>query len=774
MHGIGSQNAGEILLEWSGAIVRSLAQLRLQEGAPVDPVVTTQLDPSSGKDLFIELAYPETQGPNGERVPPEHWVLTEAWWAQRVRPPDFSRMAEWLGPRGAVGRIITAMFAAQRTGDPRQRPHSEAHRLDRPTTHDGGADTLRTTEVGPALSMLERPIAPSHEAADDPAPGDYEPARLGARKRTSPGASFGAVAGIIEQLGVRAFLQAVATLVLLLYGVLRSIEKLLPIGPLKDGALTRPIDQFVLDWFGDVYVLLGDPAQSESVQERLIDSIWNLEAIGCHPIAIVAHSGGAIVTYLTLSDPVTARLRVDRVVTIGEAANLGWRLTKFGDTGDDSDDPSDIHGGLYRTLKNREHPLVWTDFWASQDPAPVGLIRFPRVDLPEVESVGVWNRLSFREDHGGYWDNDEEFVVPLLRRLAGPGAGQDGGRDDFGTDAQHVLRSRKRRERLTILSLWTQVCRALPTAAVIHAYVIGLMGVAVAGSFAAGLFNMIPGSQLITDPINQLRQDYPNGFPDGVAHIVAEVGVRIIALVLAATAIFTLRAPPERSSTFVRPMFEGFDIGYAVIWRAAILYLVLQAALIFFKVPFDVTAINSLLLVAAVFGLALADVAVGRALVSDNPLSRAVARIGSSLSALRSSASQAVSSAGMAAIGYGARVVLMAAGLALVVLIVVSPFVAMAIYPDVGGIVLGTITIFLAFQLLLAVGKWRWSSWDARERVETCGASIAAARAWRSPSRSRCTRSPRSPCTPRSSGQTRSSWGCRSSSGPWCSWASRS
>ena len=43
----------------------------------------------------------------------------------------------------------------------------------------------------------------------------------------------------------------------------------------------------------------------------------------------------------------------------------------------------------------------------------------------------------------------------------------------------------------------------------------------------------------------------------------------------------------------------------------------------------------------------------------------------------------------------------------------------MAIYPAVGGTVLGTLTIFIGFQLLLAVGKWRWTSWDARERVET-------------------------------------------------------
>jgi hypothetical protein len=734
VHGIGSQNAGEILLEWSGAIVRALAQLRLQAGAPVDPVVTTQLDPSGGRDLFIELAYPETLGPNGETVPAEHWVLSEAWWAQRVRPPEFGRMAEWLGPGGAVGRIITAMFAAQREGDPRQRTHAQAHRLARPESVDGDeAAELRTTEVGPALSMLERPIEPTRKPeADEQPPAGRAPA-TGRQDTVGRTSRPGPVAGLVEQLGVRAFLQAVATLVLLLYGALRSIEKVLPIGPLKDGALTRPIDRFVLDWFGDVYVLLGDPAQGESVRERLTDAIWNLEAIACEPIAIVAHSGGAIVTYQTLSDPATQRLRVDRVVTIGEAANLGWRLTRFGDT-DDGQKASDVHGGLYRTLKNRLHPLVWTDFWASQDPAPVGLIRFPRVDLPDVESVGVWNRLSFREDHGGYWDNDEEFVVPLLRRLAGPGSGPDGARADFGTDAQHELRSRKRRERLTVLSFWTQFCRALPTAAVVHSYVVGAAGIAVASSIAAGIFGAIPGSDLITDPINALRDTYEDGFPPGFADFVSELGVRVIAVVLAATAIFALRAPPERSATFVRPAFVGFDIGYAVVWRGAVIYLVVEAAMRFLGASASFASINSAAIVLAVFGLALADVAVGRAMQGDTALSRGVARVTGGLTNARRGVkdSWARLPFGREA-AYAVRVALTAVGLAIVALLVASPFVAMAVYEDVGATVLGTLAIFIAFQLLLAVGKWRWTRWDDRQRVETMrrdyrgGESVAVA-----------------------------------------------
>ena len=102
-------------------------------------------------------------------------------------------------------------------------------------------------------------------------------------------------------LGGNLYLQAVSALILVLYGLLRTIEKLLPIGPLKDGALTRPIDKFMLDWFGDVYVLLGDAAQAASVRSRLVDRLRTFLASTAtrsrrRPL------GGAIVSYMTLAD----------------------------------------------------------------------------------------------------------------------------------------------------------------------------------------------------------------------------------------------------------------------------------------------------------------------------------------------------------------------------------------------------------------------------------------------------------------------------------------
>ena len=223
-------------------------------------------------------------------------------------------------------------------------------------------------------------------------------------------------------LGAGLYFQAISALILVLYGALRSIEKILPIGPLKNGALTRPIDRFVLEWFGDVYVLLRDPAQAASVRGRLIEALRDLEANHCSPVIVVAHSGGAIVSYMTLADPAQKELKVDRLITLGEGLNLAWRLTA-GDDGKADDDTKLRYDRLYSDVFKVRPELRWDDFWASQDPAP-GRRPPAREPTSSTTSRSARSRATrsgtasrFREDHGTYWDNDEEFLIPIARLM---------------------------------------------------------------------------------------------------------------------------------------------------------------------------------------------------------------------------------------------------------------------------------------------------------------------------------------------------------------------
>jgi hypothetical protein len=652
VHGIGSQLAGETLLDWGGALIRVLLNARVRHGASADPVIDTQLDPGPGLSRFIEVQLPAVVI-KGEAVPEQHWVLTEAWWAQRVRPPSFGQMVEWLGQGGAIERILNPLLPRMGAAhDARLRPHVEVHPLRRVA---GGVEeddgTVRDTRGGTARMVKK---------------------------------SAGGV-----------YLRAVSAWLLVLYGLLRSIEKILPIGPLKNGALTRPLDRFLLEWFGDVYVLLKDAPQASSIRGRLTEAVSDLTAAGCDEIAVVAHSGGAIVTYMTLSDQSAADLKVDRIITLGEGLNLAWRLEDLeGRSTSGAGGPQD--GRLYRdVLATREH-LLWDDFWASQDPAPVGVLGFPAdraggsrgASLARVRSHAVWNRLSTGEDHGGYWDNDEEFLIPVLRLLEG----RPGGHGLFGAEADDPDRSRHRRQRLSILSLWRQLAVVAPLAGVVIAFALNTASAFHASDAVAAVWDAIPGSGIVTTPLNTLRAMDITGTVPGL--VLAETGVWIVAAAIAGSTAFALIAPPERPVPWVSGRFET-SIGRllrAVPWLAGIPVL---AALAYAAWKFiDGSTGTAIDVGRAVGGAAIAVVAVG-----------AVAMV-------LSRGRRGGSSAPREAVETLAMMVAMAVASAMVV----APLVAILAFPDVGRTVLGTVVILLAFQLLGQAGTWRWSVWDARER----------------------------------------------------------
>ena len=659
VHGIGSQAEGETLLDWGSSIIRVLFDTRVRNHFSADPVTDVELDPGPAQRRWIELQVPASNI-DGHDTLEQHWVMTEAWWAQRVRPPSFGQMAEWLGPRGVIRRILTALLPRRGTHDPRLRGWAEHHPLRR---NDAGG-TEESVDPGPPDGM-----------------------------RQAPGAGPGrAVAG----LGAGLFLQAVSALLLVVYGLLRSIEKLVPVGPLKDGALTRPLDRFVLEWFGDVYVLLSDSAQAASIRGQLVDAIEDLKASGCDEIAIVAHSGGAIVSYMTLVDRSSAGLDVDRLITLGEGLNLAWRLTDSDGTTplDELDVPPErLYGSLLAT-----HPgLRWDDFWASQDPAPVGVLEPPAGDDPtadatllgRIRSHAIWNRLSFREDHGGYWDNDEEFLIPLLRLLAG---GPDAA-TVFGDEAADQGRSNRRRRRLSLLSYWRQLTAAGSLAAVAMSVALERPSLSAATDLVSMAFNAVPGSNLVTGPLGSIRAMDLAASPAG--RFLAETGVWVIAAAVGLAAAYTLVTPPERAVPWARGRV-GRWIGLALRlapWIGGIptLIAIIVAGIRFLigSTP-DARDTAGIVIVAGAVGLVL--VLGARVLLGNGGADRTAVRD-------------------------LAETLLMMLAMVVAAVLLVAPVFAILVFPKVGAAVAGTVAVVAAFQLLGKLGTWRWSAWDARERA---------------------------------------------------------
>jgi len=666
VHGIGSQAQGEILRDWGGAIARVLIDFRVAAGTNGDPVLATQLDPTEPGRIFVELQLPETTDPSGEKISEEHWLLTEAWWAHEITPPTFGQMAQWLGPDGAVPRIVRTIIPRSRTGsDPRALPSSPE------------------PEGVPLPDVVGRPS------------GERRGQALGARARRAVTgwrrAPMTHTRDWLVQAGAWAYLQAFSALLLLLYGTLRSIETLIPIGPLASGALTRPIDRFVLEWFGDVFVLLGVPTQATSVRGRLSRAISDLGDAGSDEIVVIAHSGGAIVSWMTLADASTRDLRVDHLVTIGEGLNLGWNITSGSGTEVDRDAMLERarrrFERLYAPMTKIRRKLRWTDYWASRDPAPSGPLQPPDPELrPAVgrfTSMPVWNLLSFREDHGAYWENDEEFIIPLLRRLEGSGPGDA---SYFGDDTQHDRRSNRRRRRISVLSVWRQLGLMAPTAAIITSFVAGTGLIPRIGDAIANAWSVVPGSQIVTAPIDAVRSLELERI--GPIDTLAEIGVWVVAGLIAIAAGYALISPPERSTPW----------STAVSRPARLIAWLVRHGQLLAAAPIAV-------LILTAFGrFAGGATPAGLAAVAD-----AVVWI---LVGVAVVAGAFLASQRWLVIRIAATVVVLALGS----YAVLAPFAAILIFPAVGAMVLGSIGVLVGFAILVRIGTWRWTAWDLRER----------------------------------------------------------
>ena len=696
VHGIGAQEAGETLLDWGGKIIALLLDARGIEGTAGDPVIDVQLDPGGSGSRYIEVQLPEATNKQGQVVPEQHWVMTEAWWAQRVRPPAFGEMAEWLGPRGAIKRIVAAMAPRGRTEhDPRLRPAAivkplKRRNIPRPQLRDFFRRGGRKTEAA-----VEE---------DAETGGVYGPPRQSGIPVLDGIVKFFRIVGsdvgtLVAKVGAGLYFQAISALVLVLYGALRSIEKILPIGPLKNGALTRPIDRFMLDWFGDVYVLLGDPAQAASVRGRLIDALNDLHGNDCSTVAVVAHSGGAIVSYMTLADPARKGIKVDRLITLGEGLNLAWRLTT-GDDGKVDEDTRNRYNRLYSDVFEgpRRARLARLLVVAGSGPgrvlAPPDERTMGNASLGRIQTHAVWNRLAFREDHGTYWENDEEFLIPLARLLV---ADLSGPRMFPDTDADE-MRSNRRRRRLSFLSVWRQLAIVAPTTAILTAFALQVgLGVPRPARAWRTRGRACPGTRSSAAPSPPSATSIST--TSDIGTFLAEAGVWIIAAVLGLLTVVALLPPPERPVPWYdrdKPWWRPFNLFSRFLrfipWVVALpVLVVVVGAWTRLSVGSTDAAIRTGGLVLVVFGVTLAA-AIAGATVLGSPK-----RFGWLPGPLRDGLEMAVT------IGV----------MAVVAVLAIAPIVAIVTFEETATIVLGIATVIVAFQIIGRIGIWRWNVWTA-------------------------------------------------------------
>ena len=524
----------------------------------------------------------------------------------------------------------------------------------------------------------------------------------------------------IAEVSLRAFISVIVSFVLLAFFVLLGLAKLVPFGPLRDAVVLQLASSFITDWFGGARTLLRDPAQSANVRGRLVTTIKAVRAYGCREVIVIAHSGGTMVTWMTLTDPVWPRLRIQKLITHGEALNLAWRLQAVNP--DQPDHPALPAGDRMAGDLGREQPnLLWRDFWATNDPAPSG-----RPNLPDgVERGGgrfteekVWNRMSLNEDHGGYWDNDEQFVLPLVRELDSPSGDRSASRF-YDDNVEGSLRNR-RKQRVSLLALWRRAAFTLPVMALLAAATMTFPGaVPDAGGAVMQGIGSLPGHEII-DTAGRALASLGNGqIAFGLKWTDVYAWGRVVLQAMFVILILVILSPARVGPLWERRWigrltFTVIDIGVGagllvvlvIAWLATFLTGATDGSRI--ANAFNDVFVRSglLLTVALVIGLF--------GLGSLGPGARKRIRQLQGSRRLRDRASR-VALVTLAALTLAA--VLIGSVVAAVgVLLVLAANVAVDDSNATRTFALGAVLVLVAFNFVARLGTWRWDVWDRRER----------------------------------------------------------
>jgi hypothetical protein len=460
VHGIGTQPACETFLGWSSPLVELLSDWRAGHGFGEDPVLRCDYDLSGQRLSFLELDIPAYEG-----HPAQSWVMTEAWWAATTLSPGLGSMTAY------VSRALPGIMAGIRRSYRLRSEAWAARRSEARSFASGPAEYDHSTLVLGAVSARRR---------------DW----------------VDVLDRIQKELTILAFGPALVLgrIALFAYAPFRAI----PIKPLREFAALKTADNFLTRWFGELPDIINDPVQAANVRSRLVRAIRGLRTEGCGRIVVVAHSGGAIVSFTTLCDPAYLDERVDKLVTLGEGLALAWRI-------ENASKGLPPGSRLLGDLKGTRPELRWADFWSTYDPAPAGpMDPPPGVSLADRTHTTV-NRMSILEDHGSYWDNDEEFLIPLLQHVDTPTADPEDSRF-FRDSSLGTVRLAWRRRRVAVLALWRWIATLGAAIPIVLTSATALAGLARRpgperlGADVAGWWGTVPGHEILAGPLDRLSR----------------------------------------------------------------------------------------------------------------------------------------------------------------------------------------------------------------------------------------------------------------------------
>jgi hypothetical protein len=518
---------------------------------------------------------------------------------------------------------------------------------------------------------------------------------------------------------VQPFVSAIVSFALLLLIAGLAITRLIPIESIRSAAALKLASTFLTDWFGGARTLLRDPAQSANVRHRLVQTIKALRAYGCQRVVVVAHSGGTIVSLTTLTDPAYPKLHIDKLITIGEALNLGWRL--------EASDPDAPHPQLpagHRMLGNlaARPRLIWRDFFGTHDPAasgppdPPSPLREALEGDPRFTTERTYNLMSILGDHGGYWDNDEHFVIPLLREIDVPNGDRATSRF-YSDDAESALRAR-RKERISFLRLWRRGTNTLPILAILAAAIVTSGGYLPAlGRAAIGLLAQVPGISglgAVGAELSRLGSSVVL-FGQRPFDLMYALGLLILHGAFTFAVLQAIVPAGAAGLWWDRPLASQVIRAVDFLLGPIALLLVLLVWLVTSGLPGGLNAIVALILDSTVLSIAIGLVIVVGLARAGRWLRREL-RQPSRDRGRAAKLFRALAIAFSALFLGGLLVLMVAATLGVVLVFAGSDARPAADVERVRVFVVGAFVVLGLFNLLQRVGGWRWNSWDVRER----------------------------------------------------------
>jgi hypothetical protein len=365
--------------------------------------------------------------------------------------------------------------------------------------------------------------------------------------------------------------------------------------------------------------------------------------------------------------------------------------------------------------------LLWRDFWATHDPASSGPPVLPEgmtdPGAPRFLAERVYNRMRISEDHNVFWDNDEHYLIPLLREI--DAVTTDRSNSAFYSDAAESAVRARRKERVGLLALWRRATLALPVMAILAATLVtGGGALADASGLALAGFQSVPFHAELVEAgrsLNALGDAKVAGWlPDGMTWA-AWHGLGIFVLQLVFLVLLVLAVVPGRADRLwlgrarARAVLLAFDVA---IGGGA--FAVIGVAWLLADRPDGLGArLVDLVAGSGVLGL----VVLGFVVFGVGWLGR---RARTSIAALEGSP-RFLDRAFRDGVIVGSALFL-----ALVILVLLAAIVgvglvfagnaAVADSDRIRELALGSIVVIVGFQLIQGLGIWRWDSWDARER----------------------------------------------------------